>query len=142
MGYMDKFHYQFHYADGTPCKCDYMGRVYYYPSKINVFSETPYVRGAKHGIAREYHESGVLQKTTSYVEGLKEGLEILYDEITSVIVISPYKNNVIHGIEKYYNPIGKCYYEKVFAHGKIMCQPSYDTTLVSLCLRCPMENLL
>jgi antitoxin component YwqK of YwqJK toxin-antitoxin module len=139
---MTKFYYQFHYADGTPCKCDYMERIYYYPSKTHVFSETPYVRGARHGIAREYYESGVLKKTTSYVEGLKEGLDVLYDEITSLAVITPYKNNVIHGIEKYYSPIGKCRYEKVFAHGKFMCQPSYDTLLVSLCLRCPMENLL
>jgi antitoxin component YwqK of YwqJK toxin-antitoxin module len=62
-----------YYRDGTPCECDEMERYYYFPSRA-LLSETPYVKGKKHGVRRAYFESGALQWLIPFVKGIKHGI--------------------------------------------------------------------
>jgi antitoxin component YwqK of YwqJK toxin-antitoxin module len=64
--------------------------------------ETPYVKGAIHGIGKRYYESGALSDEIPYENGKKHGLEKHYFESGVIQKETPYVNGVRQGIEKYY----------------------------------------
>jgi antitoxin component YwqK of YwqJK toxin-antitoxin module len=87
------------YKDGVLCKCDFINQEFFPSGKIA--SETPYVKGEKHGIEKTYRENGALQRKTPYTNGLICGIERTFFSFGQQIESeTPFVKGIRHGIAR------------------------------------------
>ena len=96
-----------YYKDGTPCECDRMERIRFYGSEVLV-SETPYVKGVRHGTQKGYYSSGGLSFTTQYISDVRHGIYREFHPSGRLSKKTHFIDGVRHGLEEFFGKSGDC----------------------------------
>jgi len=101
----------------------------------NLKSEVPYKKSygigwkkvktklVPHGIAKDYYESGVLEREDPYVDGKREGTIKLYNKDGILEASAEYKDNKRNGKSVYYNTDGSVIEEEYYKDGNLTMAP-------------------
>ncbi|MCE2773562.1 MAG: tetratricopeptide repeat protein [Bacteroidetes bacterium] len=89
----------------------------YYAMSGNLYFESQYERGVKHGNSKGYYDNGNLRWDENYDYGDQEGMQKYYHDNGMIARELPYEEDDINGEARYYNLAGKLAYIRYYRDG-------------------------
>jgi len=105
----------------------------------NLKSEVPYKKSygigwkkvktklVPHGIAKQYYETGILEKEDPYINGVRTGVVKLYDKEGHISISAEFKNDKQNGKTIYFDTDGSIIEEEYYKDGNLTMAPKEVT---------------